>query len=120
VVKTRRLVILIVALACDVFTPKIHVVLRNTSGGDIDHGMVSFAGHDIPIGALPSGADASYGPVVTDVPADATISWQSADGRQHTQHVDVKSRIRDNRSGDLVFTIVASDRIEVSFVHLGD
>ncbi len=107
--------ILLFAFGCDLFTPNLHVVVRNGTSGEIDHAIVTFADRDIHIGALPSGAHSSYGPIVTDVPVDATLSWQTADGRQHTQRVKVKSQIRENRSGDVVFTIVDADRVEVSF-----
>lgn len=112
--------ICLLTIACDLFTPKLHVVVRNSSGGDIDHAMLTFAGRDIPMGAIPSGAHASYGPIVTNIPSDATLSWQSADGHEHTQRVNVRSQVRENRSGDVMLTIAAADRVEVSFERLGD
>jgi len=119
---TRRvfilLVVLMVAASCNVFTPKVHIVVRNGTASEINNAMLTFAGRDIPIGDLLSGTHASYGPIVTDIPPEATLSWQTADGRQHTQRIDVKSRIRENRSGDVVFTIVDADRVEVLFQRL--
>jgi len=113
----RAYLVAAVAISCDLFTPKLHVVVRNGTGVEIEHVSVSFADHEIPTGVMAAGTHKSYGPIVADVPTDATISWQTADGRQHTQRVDVRSRIRENRSGDVVFTIV-NERVEVSFERL--
>ncbi len=90
------------------------MVVRNATWAEIDNVSVSFAGHEIPTGVMAPETHKSYGPIVADVPADATISWRTADGRAHSQHVNVKSQVRENRSGDVIFTIV-SERIEVSF-----
>ena len=105
----------VVFFGCELFTPKIHIVVRNGTSADIDEVAVSFGDHDITAGIIPPGAHKSYGPIVTDIPPDASVSWQTLDGREHTQRVSVRSQIRENRSGDVVFTIVAADRIDVSF-----
>jgi hypothetical protein len=102
------------AISCDLFTPMLHVVVWNGTGIEIENVSVSFADHEIPTGVMAAGTHKSYGPIVDDVPTDATISWQTADGHQHIQRVDVRARIRENRSGDVVFKIV-DERVEVSF-----
>lgn len=106
--------LLLTLSACDLFTPELHLVVQNAMSADVDNVTVSFAGHQLTMGAVPAGAHASYGPIVADVPDDAFVTWSTTDGRRHTQRVSVKSHAQ-NRSGDIVLTIVAADRVEVTF-----
>ena len=71
----------------------------NASGAEIDSAALKYAGEGVPynidVGVLASGSRKQWSSAPDPIAAKGTVVWQTADGKEHRQDVEVASKVKD-------------------------
>ncbi|HVU39180.1 MAG TPA: hypothetical protein VHC95_12675 [Opitutales bacterium] len=97
--------------------PQYSFVFTNATGAELrqvrcqnESGFHASAGY-----LAPDPAKAAHDELIPDpIPGEVTVTWQTADGQNHSQQIAIKSQLPVNFSGEVVLTFTPDGKVVVS------
>jgi hypothetical protein len=96
--------------------PKYSVVVTNGTTNLLTYAMVKYGDFESLGGSFPPGRKKVDELVPFPIPKQATVLWKSQDGESHEKLVEVQKALpKDFSDGDIIFTILEGDKVEVTY-----